>query len=398
MKHKTGDIIFWGFKRFIKSFENAFSLLVRPCVKVKKGRVACWAYSFKQYSCNPRYLTEYLLENNPEYDIYWVFRKKIDISGVDKRIKCVRFRSLAYYVLVNSAEFLITNARTDPYGIFWHKRQGQKYAMLWHGGIALKKIEKDAEDKLSFSYLQRAKADSKVCDLMISGSEFQAGLMRNKFWYDGEILKSGIPRYDIFFDKGVHRAIREKIVGSYGIPEENKIVLYAPTFRTGHSLKPYSIDWRVTVPLLTEMLGADVTILLRLHPNMLRVDTKPLINDPSVIDVTRYHDMQELLCVADLLITDYSSTMFDMAMIDKPCLLYATDIEEYDRGYYFKFDKMPFPLARNQEELSKNIVTFDPGSYRSGVQDFLENVVGMFEDGNASRRIAEWMGIHSLQD
>ena len=137
---------FWFAKRFIKFPGNLLSFIVRLSVPVKKGRVACWAYSFKQYSCNPRYLTEYLLESNPEYGICWIFRKNVDISEVDKRIRCVRFKSLEYYILINSAEFLFTNARTDPFSIYWHKRPGQKYAMLWHGGIPLKQIEKDGED------------------------------------------------------------------------------------------------------------------------------------------------------------------------------------------------------------------------------------------------------------
>ena len=396
MAKKTKGAGFWYFKRFIKCFENIFSLIVRPFVSIKKGRVACWAYSFKQYSCNPRYLTEYILENNPEFEIYWIFRKRVDIKGIDKRIKCVRFRSFAYYKLINSAEFLITNARTDPYGIFWHKREGQKYAMLWHGGVPLKRIEQDAEDKLSFSYLQRAKKDSEVCDLMICGSTFQYRLIRDKFWYDGEILKSGIPRYDIFFDKDSCEDIRKRVFAHFNIPESSKIVLYAPTFRTGNSLRPYNIDWQTCVPLLKEIIGDDVVVLLRLHPNMLRVDTSVLLNHPSILDATRYHDMQELLLVSDLLITDYSSTMFDMSMIDKPCILYATDIEEYDRGYYFNFEDLPFPLAKDMNELTQILRSFDHERYRSEVREFLDNTIGMFEDGNASKRIVEWMSRHRL--
>lgn len=382
---------FWIAKRLLKFPGNLVSFIVCLFVPVKKGRVACWAYSFKQYSCNPRYLTEYLLENDPEYEIYWIFRKNVDISEVDKRIKCVRFKSLEYYILINSAEFLFTNARTDPFSIYWHKRPGQKYAMLWHGGIPLKQIEKDVEDRLGFSYTRKAKADSKACDLMITGSRFQANLIREKFWYDGEILESGIPRYDIFFNRKAHEAIKEKVYRHYNIPIGNRLVLYAPTFRRNHSLEPYNIDWETAIPLFETMLDDKVSVLLRLHPNMLKVDTSPLLNAPGVTDATRYHDMQELLCVCDLLITDYSSTMFDIAMIGKPCLLYATDVDEYDRGYYFRFDSLPFPLAKDMSELTHVISTFNYDEYHSKVREFLEKTVEMFEDGHASERIAEWM-------
>lgn len=382
---------FWFAKRFIKFPGNLLSFIVRLSVPVKKGRVACWAYSFKQYSCNPRYLTEYLLESNPEYEICWIFRKNVDISEVDQRIRCVRFKSLEYYILINSAEFLFTNARTDPFSIYWHKRPGQKYAMLWHGGIPLKQIEKDVEDRLGFSYTQKAKADSKACDLMITGSRFQANLIKEKFWYDGEILESGIPRYDVFFNREAHEAIKEKVFRHYNIPSGNKLALYAPTFRRNHSLEPYNIDWKTAIPLFENMLDGQTTVLLRLHPNMLKVDTSPLLNDPGVIDATRYHDMQELLCVCDLLITDYSSSMFDIAMIDKPCLLYATDVDKYDRGYYFRFDSLPFPLAKDMVELTEIISSFNHDDYRAKVRKFLDETVEMFEDGHACERIVEWM-------
>lgn len=391
-----GAAIGWGLNRIGKSFGNIFSLIIRCFTRVHKGRMMCWAYTFKQYSCNPRYLTEYLLENNTEFEIFWVFKGNVDTFGVDKRIKCVRYKSLRYFLLVNTAEFFITNARTDPYRIYWHKRKGQKYVMLWHGGVALKRIEKDAESQLSYSYLKKAKIDSKVCDLMVSGCRFQTSLLKEKFWYDGEILERGIPRNDVFFDKARHPEMRERICRKYGISPDSRIVLYAPTFRRDKSIEPYRIDWSRVVPELRKIYGSEkVSVLLRLHPNLIgQADASSLVNDESVIDVTRYHDMQELLCVSDLLITDYSSSMFDITMLKKPCMLYATDIEKYNRGYYFDFAELPFPLARNEEELIGNIRTFDSAAYDESVESFFEKHIGLCEDGNASKAIAGWLTQH----
>ena len=391
-----GPAIVWGLNRIGKVFGNIFSLIIRCFTRVHKGRMMCWAYTFKQYSCNPRYLTEHLLENNTEFEIFWVFRGNVDTSGVDKRIKCVRYKSLRYFLLVNTSEFFITNARTDPYRIYWHKRKGQKYVMLWHGGVALKRIEKDAEAQLSYSYLKKAKIDSKVCDLMVSGCRFQTSLLKEKFWYDGEILERGIPRNDVFFDKARHPEMKERICHKYGISPDSRIVLYAPTFRRNKSIEPYRIDWSRVVPELRKIYDTEkISILLRLHPNLIgKADASSLINDESVIDVTRYHDMQELLCVSDLLITDYSSSMFDITMLKKPCMLYATDIEKYNRGYYFDFAELPFPLARNEEELIGNIRTFDSAAYDESVESFFEKHIGLCEDGNASKAIAGWLTRH----
>lgn len=393
-----GPAIAWGLNRFVKVFGNLFSLACGSFTQVKKGRVMCWAYNFKQYSCNPRYLTEYLLKNNPEFEIYWVFRKKVDISGIDSRIRCVRFRSLEYYRLVNSAEFFITNSRTDPYRIYWHKRPGQKYLMLWHGGVALKKIEKDAEEKLGYSYVKKSKIDSKVCDLMTSSCRYQTDLMENKFWYSGEILKKGIPRNDIFFDMEQRASLNAKVRKLYSISSGDKIVMYAPTFRRGNDLSPYSINWDKVIPELEKVFGGvQVRVLVRPHPNLIgKVDTSGLVAYEKVTDATLYHDMQELLCVSDMLITDYSSAMFDFAMLERPCLLYATDIEKYDRGYYFRFDELPFPLARTQEELLSNLASFDRSEYDNKVTTFFDTNIGIYDDGHASEAIAEWMISRSI--
>ncbi|MBE6241312.1 MAG: glycerophosphotransferase [Bacteroidales bacterium] len=394
-----GPAIRWRINRFFKLFGHIPAFFIRCFCPVKKGRVMCSAYFFKQYACNPRYLTEYLLDNYPDFEIYWVFKRSVDIKGIDKRVKCIRRYSWKQIVVANTAEYIVSNNRIDPFRLYWCKREGQKYMMLWHGGVALKKIEKDAEDKLSYKYLQTAKYDSKACDLMISGCDFQTRLLKEKFWYDGEILEKGIPRNDIFFKTELHGEMRKKICGRYNIPEGNSIVLYAPTFRKNRSIDPYRIDWNNVIPALRKTSGnKEVTVLLRLHPNLIgSVDVTPLLNNPAVIDVTLYHDMQELLCISDILITDYSSSMFDFTMQWRPCFLYATDIEQYDRGYYFDFRDLPYPVATDEASLIDIIENFDKDKYNEDLKQFFNERVGLFEDGNASRSLAEWMLSHSIE-
>ena len=150
-------------------------------------------------------------------------------------------------------------------------------------------------------------------------------------------------------------------------------------------------------PALAQMLGCeDVRIIVRMHPNLInRVDTSSLVAYSGVVDGTLYHDMQELLCVSDLLITDYSSSMFDFSMQGRPCVLYATDVQEYDRGYYFDITKLPYPLARNEEELLAAITSFDARSYAARLEAFFTQEVGFVERGEAARVLAEWIVEHS---
>lgn len=396
---RVGEAIVYRIGLIAKLFGNMTSYAIRLFTKVKPKRVMCWAYSFKQYGCNPRYLTEYLLQHHPDMEIWWAFRKGVDTSAVDPRIKVVRFRTWQYYKLLATAEFLLTNARTDPYRIYWHKRKGQKYLMLWHAGVALKRIERDAEAQLSYSYLCRAKNDSKVCDLMISGSAMHTELIHRAFWYDGEVLECGIPRNDVFFSKKLHASFRVRITAMYGIAPEDKIVLYAPTFRRSGSIEPYRIVWPEVIPVLQKMFGGEkVSVIVRLHPNLMgKVDTSSLVAYEGVVDGTMYHDMQELMCAADMLITDYSSSMFDFSLQGKPCMLYAPDMKQYDRGYYFNLKELPYPLAESAVELKANIENFDAEAYAQKLDDFRTRRVGVKEYGNAAQQLAQWMESCSLQ-
>ena len=393
-----GKSIAWGLKIISRTPRNLLSSLIRLNNPVKKGRVVCWSYNFKQYSCNPKALTEFLLENNPEFEIIWVFRNRIDTSKIDKRIKCVKYRSLEYLRAINTAEFLITNCRTHPYDISWSKRPGQKYLMLWHGGMALKKIEKDVEEKLGYQYPKKAKADSKACDLMISGCGFHSTLAKEKFWYSGEVLEKGTPRNDLFFDYSKHNAIKEQVCRAFDIDKNDKIVLYAPTFRKPATIEPYRIDWTKVITELKHALKSEnITVLLRLHPNLIgKFDTSSLINSPEVKDATMYHDMQELLCASDMLITDYSSSMFDMTLLGRPCMLYAVDADKYDRGYYFELTQLPYPLARSQEELIHHLHEFDAEKYKSDCFAFDQEHIKSIECGEGSKSIAQWMKEHSI--
>ena len=388
----------WVLNRIAKTPGNIAAWIANATTPVVHGRVVCWAYNFKQYSCNPRYLTEYLLKHHPEFEIYWVLRKGFDTSELPEGVKAVRFRTWEYLRLMASAEFLLTNIRTDPWRIYWHKREGQKYAMLWHAGVALKRIEADAADKLSFSYTQRAKADSKVCDLMISGSAMQTKLQRERYWYNGEILERGIPRNDIFFDTARHKELRERIAKQYGIDPKSRIVLYAPTFRVDYSTKPYAINWSRVTPAISRMFGGEsVAVLVRMHPLLIgKVETSHLVAYEGVCDATRYHDMQELLAVADMLITDYSSSMFDFAMQGRLCLLYATDANAYDRGFYFNLDELPFPLSESEEQLLDTIANFDNEAYTARLNTFFTERIGLKENGHASQALAKWMIAHRL--
>ena len=353
---------------------------------LRKNKIIMWANSFKQYGDSPKYVTEYLLQNVPgTFDIVWVFETDRDIPAeLPDSVRVVRYFSIGYLKELHTAKYIICNMRTGP-AHYWKKRKGQFYIQTWHSSLRLKKIERDAEDHLPESYIETCKEDSRRIDLILSGCKFSTEIFRRSFWYDGEILESGTPRCDVLLSPTDEN--RKKVRARYGIPAEEKLALYAPTFRQNRASDFQGLDFNRLRAALEEG-GERWTVGARLHPNVL--------SDAAcegAVPMSDYSDMQELIAAADLLITDYSSCMFDMAIAGKPCILYVPDLEEYlekERGLYFEIGSLPFPTAGNMEELVGVIRRFDRGEYQKRLGSFLDSI-GSFEDGNAAKRVCEYI-------
>ena len=380
--------------RIIRLFWYIVAMILRPFIKINDKRIFCWSYGAKKYACNPRALTEYILNNKVgEYEIYWGFDKEVNVSKLDKRIHVVRKYSLSYIYALYSSKFVFYNTRNNPRSSLFVKRHGQKYIMMWHGPFALKKIEKDAIDSLDKKYIQDAKRDSRECDLMLSNSRFFTNLIYKSFWYDGKVLEKCSPRNDVLYNKQLKIDSYLNIRKSFKLSPDCKIVLYAPTFRgNGKDLDCYNINWEKILPYFEKMLEGNVEILLRLHPNIANIEglDKLLINK-HVHNATNFPDITELLFAADVMISDYTSAMFDYAILRKPCFIYAVDKDEYNRGFYWKFEQLPFGLAENEEQLIKNIIFFDAKEYQVKLNHFINNVWGLDEDGYACERLVNWM-------
>lgn len=355
---------------------------------INPKKMILWSFRGRAYSCNPKYITEYIIRNGLllDYEVVWAFNKPEEYMFlVDKGIKVIKYESNEFYEELMTSHYVITNTRV---GFNYHKRNEQIYIQTWHGTMALKSIEKDAQKFLSAHYVANAINDSKKIDYIVSGSKKNTEIIRNSFWYKGKILEIGNPRNDIFFTPNKYKSIVED---KYNI-RNKKIVLYAPTFRADGKIDAYDIDFHALIESLTNKYKCDFVILCRLHPN-LKGNRIVCENAENVIDVTDYDDMQELLVAADVLITDFSSSMFDFCMMNKKCILYASDYEEYiknERRLYFDITKdLPFPLAKSNEELISVIENFDEEHYSKRLRMFSDDVIGFIENGNASKQLID---------
>ncbi len=344
------------------------------------------SYYGSQYGCSPKYLSEYIVKNRPKWNVVWAFTNPevYDIEGVEK----VRYLSLRFFYELCTSRVVITNYRmTEDY----RKRKGQYYVMTWHSSLRLKKIEKDVENLLPEHYIQMAKADSKKIDLLLSGCKFSDEIFKRAFWYDGVILQSGTPRCDLFYTNNIEDK-RAQIRQGLGLEKDINLLLYAPTFRKGNNLSCYNLNFERLMRVLEEERNGKWKVLVRLHPHLLN-HTNEVLNGDDIMDVTSYDDIQELLLIADVLITDYSSLMFDYAETRRPCFLYAPDLEEYqrnDRSLYFDIKELPFLVSVTQDDLEKKIGSMDQKEYSKSINNFLHKV-GSYEDGNASKRVTEYI-------
>ncbi len=378
--------------RIERFFLFAIAIILRPFVRVKKNRIICWSFNFNKYACNPRAISEYLLKYHlGEFEIFWAFKDDKNIEDVDDRINIVKKNSINYILVLYSSRFVITNMRNDYADSYFIKKKNQKYIMTWHGSFSLKRIEKDVSEILGSKYIRRAKLDSKMCDIMLSSSKFHTELFKRSFWYNGEIMEKGTPRCDFLFEN--HYSYRKVLLSKLGIPLNKKILLYAPTFRSNYSLDSYKLKWNSTLQILNDKFQSEFVILIKLHPNFIgrsNNSISELIDDDNIKDFTLYPDIQELLAISDIFVTDYSSAMYDFSLMGKPCFIYANDVDTYDRGFYFKIKELPYPYATNEQSFDDLIKGFNKVEYIKQLEEFF-NKIGNFEKGNACDSLYQWI-------
>lgn len=382
-------------KSIINKIDNIFSMIFKYYIsittKIQPNKIVFMTYS-NSYTCNPKYIHHKILEKGLSYDMVWICNK--GAKNIEKNfpssLRVVRRGTYEAYKEIASARIWIDNS----INFLWEpiiKKKNQIYIETWHGSLGLKKVGKD--DIKDAKWIKASQKCDLYTDFCISNSDFESFVYRETHWNKTRILMLGHARNDILFnkDKTIYKEIRSKVYEYFGLEENDKIVLYAPTFRDSGTTDVYNIDFEKLRASLKEKYGGTWKILMRhhFHNRKKKIDGIDDIDQKEyVIDATRYIDMQELLCVADIGISDYSSWLCDFVLTGKPAFIYAVDIDEYDteRGLYYPLETTPFPIAINNEELIDNILHFDQKEYEKKAHMFVKEK-GCIDDGNASERI-----------
>lgn len=344
-------------------------------------KVVFSSFDGKIYGDNPQVIYEDMKKRYPNIKYIWMMRNpRYSIPGAVV-VKPHTFKAIYHFA---TARLWISNSRLRLWMV---KRKKQFYVQTWHGDACLKKIEKDAAIVLGKDYVEEAIHDSQIADLMISGSKFRTQNYRDAFWYDGEILELGMPKTDVFYMDSLE--IKKKVRDYFKVAPNVKIALYVPTFRADDNMDCYNIDYKRLLTVMQSKYGDKWIVIVRLHPKIATKQNFIEYNE-DIVNGTPFNPTNELIIGSDLVITDYSACMFAGLESNTPVILYASDIDEYmdDRGTYFNFDELPFPLAENNDELEKCIIEFDEMEYKEKADAF-KNRIGYFNGPNSTEKVVD---------
>ena len=373
---------------------RAFYHVMFYWLPVKKNKIVFQAHLGAGYGCNPKYITEEIIRQNLDYELVWLVRTEVfDTSNFPKQVRIVDYNNVFRSLLeLATSRMWISNIRFNKFfkkGLI--KKRNQIYINTWHGSLGIKKIGLDAKilnNNKEWEVL--ARIDSKSMDYMVSNSDFESNVYRNTVWFENKILEFGHPRNDVFFVQD--QDFRNKMLEKLGIEKDTKIVLYVPSHRDTFRISCFNLDYEGITKTLEEKTGEKWKVLSKFHTRNIHLLDKLTGKNPYQFDVTMYHDVQDLLRVADIIISDYSSCMFDYMLTRKPCFVFATDLKEFnnERGFYYPLETTPFPLAENNEQLLKNIEKFSSQDYVVEVDKFLEKMQCL-DDGKASERTVDYI-------
>lgn len=343
-----------------------------------------------EYGSHAKCITQKLLELKDDLEIVWLVYRPDYKAPIGVRL--VPEKNWKRYIYeMETARIWLFDAYMYEY---IRKREYQTYIQLKHwSSITLKTFcLDDASSCTSREAVERMKRDGERMDYLFSGSEFDEKSCRSGLGFQGKAIRVGSARSDILFDP----LVKEKVFADFHLNPDIHALLYAPTYRD----REYKTNQSMAITLeLNELLdtlekrwGGHWVLFIRLHP-WLDFKKCGLIESKNIIDVGNYPESEELVAASDIMITDYSSIMFEEAFLKRPVFLYAPDKDEYidgERVFLLDYDKLPFPIAKTNEELRRCISEFNKEEYEKKVTDFL-NFYGIHEDGNASERAARFI-------
>lgn len=388
----------WG--AFWKEVDRILGFFARELYKRSVKIVPNKVFFFTQemrYCCNPKYISEELQRRGRDVEIVWRMPDKASKKGrggVPTTVKGVRTGSFSFYKEIFSSNIIVANSYIFLDQVLLLKKE-QTLLQTWHGSLGIKRFGRE-DMKGRRRQLLATVLTGKMTDYCITNSTFVSSSLRNTFWKNTPMLEYGHPRNDIMFENYATKReeIKNAFLEKHELDPETRFVMYAPTFRDDKTFDCYDIDFERLTEALRNRFDGEWCVLLRFHPSLRKVYKDKMKSYSQytckIIDVTDYNDMQELITIADIAITDYSSWIYDFMLQRRPGFIFATDIDLYnnERGFCYPLETTPFPIATDNDSLMSSIFDFNEGDYLRNLEAFLDDK-GCVEDGHASERVVD---------
>lgn len=387
-------------KKMISYVYRLFFNFLSSHLSIKKNTILFESFNGKLPSDNPYYIYLDLVEKHPDWRIYWGIKKnfKLDAEKNFPEINFISRFSIRWLLVATQTNFWIFNSRMPH----WLKKNKETiYIQTWHG-TPLKKLGLDIDTILmpgtdTETYKKNFIYESDRWNYLIAPNQYSKRIFQRAFHFKNSFLDIGYPRNDILVnaknDVEYIEKIKKKIVGD----SQGKIILYAPTWRDDYYVSKGNYKFFMPFDLEKVIEALDEEDILILRPHYLVGESIDIQKYEKNVRISLDDNINDLYLISDVLITDYSSVMFDFAILRKPIIFYAYDLMHYKeqlRGFYFDyFKELPGPICKTSNEFYealndiKNIGEFNK-RYETKYASFY-NRFCQWEKGNASTQVTD---------
>ncbi len=383
-------------KRTAKKIAETFYNIVNNVMPLSKRTIVFSSALGRSFAGNPKAIYEKIVELglDKKYNCVWFYdQTPLNISG---RHKSVRYKGLRYLYYMARAGVWVFDARQPS---FLRKRSGVLYLQTWHGtplkklGLDLDNIFMSGETSVS-EYKREFARNASTWDLLISQNSFSTEIFRRAFDFKHEILETGYPRNDKLINCNDEDSISQ-IKRKLGLPPDKKVILYAPTWRDDDSNSPghYNFTTALDINAMKKAFSDDAVLVVKYH-YLVSDKTDWSVYGGFVRSFDESKDISDIYLVSDILITDYSSVMFDYSLLKRPMYFYCYDLERYKnilRGFYFDFEnEAPGPISLTTTDLINDIKGHRHEEYKDKYDAFTKKY-NPWDDGCASQKVVEYI-------
>lgn len=382
-------------KQLIKNIIIQLYKVLTYLIPVDKKMIIFQSSNGRNYTGNPRYVYEEMVRQglDQEYECIWFFfDTSIKVPG---RCKKIRNNYFSYFWYLMRAGIWLFDSRQLSY---MRKKKSVTYIQTWHG-TPLKKLALDM-DRMDMggstdieNYHQQFRKTCRDWDYLVSQNKFSTEIFKSCFAFnDRPILQIGYPRNDVLINDNYPDKIRE-YKEKLGLPLDKKVILYAPTWRDNEYSEKgkYKFASKLDFDKVRKELADDYVFIVKYHYLVSdQIDWTPYKGFVYTFDETK--DIAWLYLVSDMLITDYSSVMFDYSLLERPMLFFAYDLEDYKenlRGFYFDFvNDVPGPISKDTDQLIRDIKEYNTNNWKEKYKIYHDKF-NSIDDGHASQKIID---------